>query len=65
MMHAEPVVVHYVFSKHKATWSDEEKKLVHEKLNRHHIGDGDDTDDISFTEIMCMIYVDGIRDGRR
>lgn len=60
-----PVAVSEVYQKHKATWTEEEKFLVHKKLNLHGIGDGMDIHDQAATEVMCMIYVDGIRDGRR
>lgn len=60
-----PSMVSQVYEKHKATWTEEEKFLVHKKLNQHGIGDGISVDDQAITELMCMIYVDGIRDGRR
>lgn len=59
-----PVIVSQVFRQHKETWTLEEKRMVHEKLNKHGIGDGICLHDQSVTEVMCMIYVDGIRDGR-
>ena len=59
-----PVIVNEVYEKHKATWTPEEKHMAHEKLNKHGIGDGINAFDLSVTEVMCMIYVDGIRDGR-
>lgn len=60
-----PAMVSEVYQKHKSTWTEEEKFLVHKKLNQHGIGDGINTDDQAITELMCMIYVDGIRDGRK
>ena len=59
-----PTMVHEVFQKHKETWTEEERRMVHEKLNKHGIGDGINVHDMSITEVMCMVYVDGIRDGR-
>lgn len=59
-----PVIINEVFKKHKETWTEEEKRMLHIKLNKHGIGDGLDLHDISVTEVMCMVYVDGIRDGR-
>lgn len=59
-----PTVVNEVFLMHKGTWTEEEKAMVHAKLNQHGITDGVDFFDVSITELMCMIYVDGIRDGR-
>ena len=63
-MLASPEITHEVYGKHKETWSQKEKELVHEKLNLHGIGDGTDDFDQMVTEIMCMVYVDGIRAGR-
>jgi hypothetical protein len=53
------------FNNHKGSWSPEEKKMVHDMLNEHHITDGVDNEDVAMMNLMCMIYVDGIRDGRR
>jgi len=60
-----PTDVSQVYQMHKSTWTDEEKRMVHEKLNKHGIGDGICVHDQAVTEVMCMIYVDGLRDGRR
>lgn len=59
-----PAIVSEVYGMHKKTWTAEEKRLVHEKLNQHKMGDGTDLGDQAVTEVMMMIYVDGIRKGR-
>jgi len=57
------ITINQVFQKHKNTWSDFEKRLVHEKLNQHGITDGIDHQDQAIAEVMMMIYTDGIRKG--
>lgn len=59
-----PTHVNQIYVQHKETWTEEEKRMVHEKLNKHGIGDGICEHDQAIMEVMCMIYVDGIRDGR-
>jgi len=60
-----PTIINQVFKKHKDTWTDEEKRMLHKKLNKHGIGDGIDAEDQAINDILCMVYIDGIRDGRR
>lgn len=59
-----PAIVNEVYQMHKASWSIEEKRFLHEKLNQHGIGDGITDWDQAISEVMSMIYVDGIRKGR-
>lgn len=59
-----PSILKEVFNAHKETWTDQEKKLVHEKLNQHGISDGINDDDQAVTELMCMLFIDGVRKGR-
>lgn len=65
MLMVNSLIVNEVFKKHKDTWTESEKIMVHQKLNQHGIGDGINDFDQSITEVMCMIYVDGLRDGRK
>jgi hypothetical protein len=59
-----PAQVGKVYVKHKETWTAEEKRLVHEKLNLHGINDGVNEWDQAISEIAMMLFVDGLRKGR-
>ena len=63
-MHAMTKTFEEIFKKHKSTWTAEEKRMVHKMMNDRGITDGTDNDEVEMSNLMCMLYVDGIRDGR-
>ncbi len=53
-----------IFEEHRKTWTQEEKSLLHDKLNQHRLGDGVNIFEVQLMELMSMIFIDGVRAGR-